>query len=838
MEITVGVAGTDVYRCNGRCLFVGDAIDLYRAIRRIPMENVLPALLRDGLIPHYDEVLHDFNRYELQANHRNHVQRFWHDANLRFQQRSDHAISILRRLGLTYQGIHKPHALGSHVGIATGYEIFEAFNLLPGERWGIRPRWHYTFIPLWSDPLTITGLTLLYEDEAGDVQWRDLRLKQVRVADMGLGFVSSCRILDESVIIYPNPLEAMRLINDCAAANGTRAPIVYAPAKTRMLRRLPIRRRTMVNIDNDIDYYRMALDNAPCLTLNRRITEVDEPSLIFNQCTNIHQALELMALPTNKALAEYLASLKPALARIEIQRLNPDSQDINNIIAASDSLNRSQILNLLKADMCDRRIKIGGKMIYQSVDGWMVDSKNGPELISDTRFTIDVVYWDSERGLAIASGTIYQHSDELLFQSPWTEIESNTYRWLQTTLLEAQRQMPDVRNGWHKKLLDISKSFHNPRTQHATTVSAWHGGRLTLPQLIIESGKLRENDECRFIDVSGAGLSMPEPLTVVERQTLTYLSPHTSVYWALFCAVARNVLAPIHQGGTTGIAVVERKKGLVSQILDTMRVEIGFETVSFESQSRNYLAQVVDLERRCPFPIFIDDQWNNSRGFRQWLDSGIKRRNCIVHMGPEVRACTALEGGWTYVSCQTEAGDSWRSLESLWRIFPQFIAFVQRTPVSTWQERSYLLMDQIMDLIGLWLETELKLDAAAALKRAKKYLAQDQVVDSEGAWGAAFVSFLIDAMAADRIHLRAANVKHDTHSDLILVPDEMVFVSQKAVSSLFKSLGVHEFPPNVILERLGEKGIKVLKTKNYKRTPGYGIDIFQWNLTSSSRASQ
>lgn len=833
MEIVSGLSGNAVYRCtNDGCRFVGDGLDLYLTAKRLDSRDMAASLIEDRLISIYDQLQADVSSYLTHAAHRRHVNDWWLKANLRFQQRSEYAMDVLRSLGLTYDGICQPQALGSHMGVATGYQIFETFGLAAGARHGIRPRQHHTLIPLWADPITITGLSLVCADAAGDVHYRDIQLQTVRSADIGLGFVSSCRIFDESVVVYTDPLSAMQMIDDCAS-QGLRPSVVYAPHQTRMLRRLPNRRKIVVNLDNNMDSHRLALDSYPCLVLNRRLEEADDPTLVFNSCTSVHQALDLVAVSPHKAIADHLANTEPMAAKIDVQRLNPDTQDVNKIIAACEGAARGKVMSLLKADMSDRQIRVGGRLIYQSVDGWFVDGKNGPELVSDTRFTIDTVFWDSERGQAVASGVIYQQGGELPFQALWETIEKDTYQWLTKSALDAQLSMPDVRNGWHKKLLDISKSFHKPPTQHATTVSAWSGNRLTLPQIIVEAGAVRENDEVRFTDAGGAGLSMPEPLTAAERQTLVYVSPHTGVFWALFCAVARNVLSPVHRGGTSGIAVVERQRGLVSQILDVMRSEVGFETVSFESQSRNYLTQVTELERRCPFPIFVDDQWNNSRGFRQWLKTE-GGRNCVVRMSPEVRACTALEGGWTYISCQADIGDGWRGLDGLWRLLPSFIAFVQRTPVGKWQESSLLLTEQIMDLIGLWLETELKLEANGVLQRAKKYCTMDRTTESS--WSSRFVSFLIDAMAADRIRLRSQSDRYDICRDLVMVDEKMVFVSQKAVSTLLKELGAQDFPAKFIYDRLTTN--EILKSKSFDKTPGYGIDIFQWNLTSSLRVSQ
>ena len=833
LEIVNGYEGDTVYRCaDVDCAFVGDHLDLYCAVKNLRIEEALPCLLRDDLLNSRDEhLLEDMNSYELFSKNRQAVRSFWSTANLRFQQKSTHAASLMGKLGLAWQGIWTPSGLGKHVGVATGYEVFETLNLPKCERKGLKTGRTYTVIPLWSDPLTFTGLTLLWE-EGDEILWTNVRFKFIPEQDIGLGFAQSYHVYDDTLLIYTDPLDAITAINDFASC-GQRTSLVYALPNTQALRRIPARTKIVVNIKNDFNAYRIALANGPCKTINRPITQKDKDLIELNRCTDLQEIVKFMSVSTYKALSDYLTSLEPSMAQFEIQRLDLDSSDANKIISCGDSLNRNNVIDLFKAETANKRCKLGRNTVLESVDGWIVETKEGMEVVSDTRFTIDTVFWDSEQGVGIASGFIYQREEELPFQSPLNEIESNAYRWLQRKLLEANKQIPIVRSSWKSKLLDLSKLFKKPRTKHASTVSAWEDQRLILPQIIIEGGQIRNNDECSFMDVVGAGLGFPNPLTDNERRALSYKSPHTAVYWALFCSVARNVLAPIHRGGSTGIAIVEQKRGLLSRVLDRMKAEIGVETVTFESPSNNYLKQISDLERRCPFPIFVDEQWNSSRGFKRWLDTGTKR-NCIVRMGTEVRACTALQGGWTYLVSDKDEGDGWMALEGLWRIFPQFIAFMQRTPVGRWEDRSYLLTDQIMDMIKAWLEQDLSIEAGTVLNNAKKLCSQDQT-DTESAWGSRFVSFLVDAMTADRIRLRPDTGKYDIGKDLILVPEDMVFVSQKAISKLFKDLGVQEFAPNDIRNRLS--AIKVLKSRSFNKSPGYGIDIFQWNLTSSSRAS-
>lgn len=826
LEISRGVAG-DVYRCtNDSCLFMGDGISLFQYCTGLSDDReAVGALLRKGVLHGYPEISEDVTSFCAQRRKRVRDIMLWRQFNDRFQQADTLAGAFLQHHGLNVPGVYGLDGLGRYLGVASGRRLRDSLGLAPEYRKSVIWNSTYLVTPMWLDPMTINGYLAFRGDEHMVLPFGGKTL-----STCGMAFLHGCRMSDKTMVVCDSPWSVLESVV-WQTVNCQRFSIIYAPAATQALNNYLMPDRLFVNLSSEPAYYQMALRSTPSRIVTRQtLDNADEEQLVNSR--NFFDAWKCLAKPVHAAIADHLADLELEAADFFISQLELSTTDINKVIAASQSSDRHRLQDLLRNRMLNRMVNVRGKKVGAGIDGWYVTPARGaPEQISNTVFYLDSVFIDSRQQTYTATGTISQNGRDLTFQSPWEDVRTRTYEWLKEILAKHGMGLPLIKREWEKRLYDVSTSFQEPNTRYSSTCTSWSEDLTTLimPEIVVTAGEVRENNDLKFADTVAAGLSMPRPLTDNERANAGYGDQTGAVFWALFSCVASNILSPYHGQGTRGIALVEDPQAELHRMVRHMIGEIGLHTVSFHAMSKARLNDMILLEQQCPFPLFIGEQWNDSPGFRQWLAASTAR-NCLAQMSPAVAACTALDGGWVYL-VPRGLNDSWMRFDGLWRLLPEFIAFVQRS-ATKWPEGVMQLNDHINHLLLSWL-TDLGIEAKAVIDRIPSVCNPD-ITRKNTAFAVRFINFLVDSLSCGMIDFRRSNEEHDITSDIVSVSaKKIVFVSAEAVDNLFQRMGVKPLPRTRIREELQD--INVLTTNKFEGMIGYGIDLEYWSMNHSMR---
>ena len=824
LEITRGLNGRPIYRCRDpHCDFLGDGVTLFQAVSGISdVYDTCLQLLSEGVVHHVEGFQSEVESYlAARAAYHNIDLAFWHQCQANFSGRNSLVAALLQQHGAYAEGIWES-GIHRHIGCCTGRWVKEHYTPRQGTKNWIKVEDEYLVMPLWGDMLTIVGYLLVN-------QWSEYEIlpaRNLQMGDTGLGFLHTCYPNDDLMLICTCPFEALRVFSR-GLVSGDRIGMVYAHLSSNTFRTCPVRQHLLLNPEDKPSYHKMALRIPECRVATAEDVQKASATGFEPMQTEI-DLLHECSQTVYQAIARRLSRLQSHEALSEIDHLSLDSSEVIKVLGSCPPEAKDRLASMLKGRMQSRSVALGRDSVVCSPEGWLSDRVG---LISNTMFFIDTLIYDQHSGQIEAEGTITQGDNQYPFRTPFETLRKKTEQWLLDTVIKNRGQVPIIANGWKNKLWPISQLFRNPRTIYTANASGWvnDNQRLLLPNIVIEHGAIYENTGAEIDDAAGAMLSVPRDLEAQHFKDLCYDDESGGVFWGLFTAIAANILAPFHGLGTAGIAVVGSPEGVLGQLVAQADREVGFESLNFQTASKRQAQQARKTEARSPFPVLVREAWNNSEGFRSWLQAG-EDRNCLVEMSKDVAIATSLSGGWYYVSSQA-VGDGWRRFETLWRTLPLFIAWVQSNAVE-WPTSRSELVNKLLMVVEQWLGCSGH-DGRAVLNRAERIFTVD-VIDRHTVWGVRFINFVIEATETGLMRLNNGGSAAIDQSVTIDARGRVVFVPAQLVGNLMRDLGITPPAHKQVCQSLEDIG--VLTGKTYQNISGYAIDRDQYNMYWSLRA--
>lgn len=824
-----------VYRCrnNERCGFTGDGITLYARASRLTLRDACLKLLSESLLPSSPTILTDIDNYLFSQTRRNNLWgEFWSECQRRLLQADSAVRTCLNRIGIweSQETTCSPRWFGHLLGACSGQDLADQFDLA-GRRGSRFSGWlvaRHTYILLahWSDFDTLTGFTIINPgreiswDYIGVLDWSD------NGRQIGLGLLNNYRPYQEHLVACDSPVSALRMM-DVGVRAGQPFPVVYCPARCDALGWPVSQRLLMANTQDSLDHYNLAMKLPDCrVAAGQALTNLraTSPNALLSE-------LQSLSKTAHGAMAEMLMRLPPDRAAACAQYLALSATDAARVLSAMPEHRRENMRKLLNTRLNRQSVKFAQDEITSSAEGW-VSARRGR--ILNCAFYVDRLIYDPTTKVGTAIGVVIKDEQQYEFRAPLKDVQNRTADWLSNFLLESMAGALVIQPGWANKLWPISLLFRDPATVLSVGVVGWTDElkKLVLPNMVIEAGQIMPNPTPPTMTVPGSALQMPrDDLQDYELDNLTYDDHAGACFWALFTALAINVLAPFHRRGLHGIAVVDAEGTMLGKIVRQAVEEIGLTSASFTSASGRKLEEIKQQELQSALPLFVADAWTDSQGFGRWMRL-TSERNALVEVPRNTATGTSLEGGWLYLSGGQPASEVFHRLDGLWKTLPMFIAWLQRNE-QDYQMTNSEMISRIFSMVGRWMSDAYGRNLGP-VGEAALCLIRSSFLDRQSSYGMRLLNFLGENVDCLNLRVLKSEDAPDLEAGLVIDKDsQRVFISRSRMEYLFQSCGCLCPANKFLVDALSEA--RILRGTSYDGVKGYVLDQEQYLLLWAAR---
>lgn len=824
LEASYGHNRCPAYWCRSpECWFVGDGIQLYRAVTHLSTREACHALIANRVLPYEAELDPEIDEYELElSRYHQDVWSIWELANQQLQQAGSAAAGLLQDFGCweSHNITCGVRGLGRHLGVLRGSQVRELANVPKHVDLNVRAGQHYLVMPLWLDRWVISGFVLFGHD--GQQLWWPILGKE-----SGVGMIHTCPMNEGILLGCGNPVHALQFYAHSLSQAQPMA-VTYLHDSSATWGYLTASRRVMLNLSRRPALYERALAHPEC----QIVTEHDLRGGQVDRISSPRARLEHLCglgLPTHRALAVYLGSLASSSAASVLGQLNLQASDIQRVLAAAPEHTRGQLSALFRQGQSSSSIKFQSDVITCAEQGWKSGRRG---VICNTMFFIDEILCDTNTHQGTAVGTVVQGGREFKFTSPIQDLENRTQEWLRNILADNRAGWLEIQPGWASKLFAISQIFRTPKTTYTTNAIGWveGGKRLVLPNLLVEAGEVVPNPH----PIRGASCATGLSRTPLEADKLDRWSrdtPTARCFWALFGVVGCNLFSPFHRFGTFGIGVLDRPQGVLGALTDDLVEQVGLERITFRQSTPARLQDIWKQEQKSPFPLYIDETWAANDGFSKWL-SNKQARNCLVRMSRPVAIGTCLDGGWAYVASDAPLTDERSAFAGAWDLLPRFVAWAQLNPIQ-WPVIRSGTLPALYDALARWMGT---VGMDPKVLRGAQEMVEIDMLERTSSWGMKFVSLLIESVESGLIPFIPADQSPPGEAVTVDYAEELVFISRASLTRLMGQMGLAVPSHNHIVSAL--QSAKALKGTRYRDVAGYSIPLDQWSMLYSLRGTR
>jgi len=453
------------------------------------------------------------------------------------------------------------------------------------------------------------------------------------------------------------------------------------------------------------------------------ITDEDHEGSYWNDMTHANSHVWVarkfcLAQPWQKALATYLESQDSSARGDLLCHLQLSEAERDRLLECCKPSVREMLIDLDR-NRRPRSVSVGYKTrIVEQSGCWYLqyDRKHSPQglLLSDAILRIDQIVRFARNNKRLYEGRILYKEQEVPFSvtaSPRSKFRTRTAAWMCDMLIDAGLGALHYLPCKCPRLLDVALSLHKPAIVTGRDRCGWdekENAFIFDGFSISARGKVETGISVHAPLIPGRNLQPPPGFTSISREQLCFLSepnPLSSLVWTVTACVLANLLAPLYNRTTTGIALLGDGASLVGP-----QIAKGLGCV----ESRYSAAD----EARHGWPIVLAVAREHLLT-KQLAVTG--PHNCVAVISHYAAAVLGIEVGWNWVMCDC-ASSLYENDDVLPLIVPAYLVWLAqrefRLPESSSHAESVLfsLVDWFKSLGG----------QADYLKNSPKLLYPDQ----------------------------------------------------------------------------------------------------------------
>jgi hypothetical protein len=367
------------------------------------------------------------------------------------------------------------------------------------------------------------------------------------------------------------------------------------------------------------------------------------------------------ARPWPEVLSHHLDALSGPAAENFLAQLELSGVDLDAVTTRLRHGTRLRVARIRAAVQAPQSIDFERRTIVQRDNKWYALTRKGPdELIMNAALRIDAVVWASGAKQAYYAGRVHYEDQVVEFCVGKETIDKKCFEWLERLLVENLSAWLVQGPTWSKRIGAIAMQFQKPEVIQGVDRVGYdrEGCRLVFPKFTIEEGG----------KVSRLNYPvLPDPVPAKELQPPEAISPEelsrpaqrcgqgtTEVFWGLTACVLANVLAPVFNRRSQGVALVGH---VASQVGQTIARAFG--CIEYIPRSAAQANEALAAERCHGWPVLLGVTPLIQRRYRRLLlglHEDEQPRNCIAAVDLVAAKLLAIQGGWHTVTTEHEGG--------------------------------------------------------------------------------------------------------------------------------------------------------------------------------------
>lgn len=506
---------------------------------------------------------------------------------------------------------------------------------------------------------------------------------------------------------------------------------------------------------------------------------------------------------------------------------------LHYVLSRCSHATRTRVLGALHFSAPVATVSIGRTQIEERDGCWFACYRDGAdELIADAIVRIDQAMYHAAEQQVVYAGRILYQGEEIAFCERQHALERQGLRWLKEVLLRERKGVLRYSPAWETKLAPIACLFQQPILQQGIERIGWDPEQTAfqLPHYTLETtGRVVPRPALpALVDPPALDLPLPGPLPLEVLSALTADTPSNALFWASWCLLVSNILAPAFGRPTRGI-VVSGSGAAAAMTAAAYTCGCRLPHVGPRQWSPMNLPNYRRGEQlhRWPYVIPLDGRLP-SRTTRHWLE-GDGPRNTVVRGSEEQLLALQLRGDWHTLLDHREFTLADEHLAALPAVLPAYLQHCLARQLALPLAAPELVADVSRD-VGQWL-TSLQL-ASTPVKRAQSLL-RPAAADGYGEAAGRLISKLLLAgqltMEAKGRSLGRILWEHKN-------PDGL-FVPKAALAQALERVDAPALDPLRLSQQLDTT--RVLRGElEVQGAAGWVIDLVWWKRLHSAETTQ
>lgn len=278
----------------------------------------------------------------------------------------------------------------------------------------------------------------------------------------------------------------------------------------------------------------------------------DSKLAAFDREEDILRRVLEKARPWPEALAEYLLEGNDSRAERLLGEMTLRDIRLEPLLDAAPESLRKRLRRILDSwsEQSGRTVLYSRYRIVERSDGWYAVGKRSHkqgELITDAMPRIHQVVQYRDSGKTYFRGEIRYRGRDWPFmeERQWVD-GKNTVSWLDTFLAVNGIGVPQVNPRWARFIMSIAKTFRPPELVMTSGSLGWDAerGRFVLPRFAVHVGGKVAQDTGVLLPKLHPSDQLAPPEALTPEELARPRGRAGRLFWAVFAALAANVLAP------------------------------------------------------------------------------------------------------------------------------------------------------------------------------------------------------------------------------------------------------------------------------------------------------
>lgn len=383
------------------------------------------------------------------------------------------------------------------------------------------------------------------------------------------------------------------------------------------------------------------------------------------------------AKPWREAIADWLEKAKDPEIEDLFHSLRLQGVPTNRLVERCRPAIQTRVATLLKQDLVQNSLTLGGTTILEQSDGWFATGRGGESsLIADACLRIERVLHRAGRDETYYQGHVLYKNEQVPYCDHRAAVEKGGFNWMRTLLIRKEKGLLHFDSKWNARMVSIAVQLHPPEFLSGADAVGWDEKRsgFTLPSYTLLPNLVEPNPEGFFGDDAPARhLRLPEVLSPAEAQILTEDEPAERTGWAVAGCLLANILAPTFGQQPTGVALVGRGAELIGRAL---AAPLGCRRLTLDN-SRKTEERSLAAEQEHRWPSYVDIPLTAMPvTVARWLEGGGPIRSAMAPLDWLHAVPAQFLGTWRLLRDDASTGLPGAYTLAMHKVVPAYLAYL------------------------------------------------------------------------------------------------------------------------------------------------------------------